>query len=95
MNILQGIAATLAGLGGCLVALVYAFQEHLLYFPAIPARQYGEDPGDHLMPFEDVELVTEDGVRLHAWFIRRPDSQNSATFVYFHGNTFQPQRLAL
>jgi type IV secretory pathway VirB3-like protein len=90
MNIMQGVAVSVAGISGGLLALLYAFQENLLYLPSVPAREYGEDPSDHLMPYDDVELVADDGVRLHAWLIKRPESQNAATFVYFHGNTYSP-----
>ncbi|MEE8425230.1 MAG: alpha/beta hydrolase, partial [Elusimicrobiota bacterium] len=34
----------------------------------IPSGETVEHPGTYGIPFEDVELTTSDGVRLHAWF---------------------------
>lgn len=34
----------------------------------IPSAEMVENPGTYAMPFEEVELTTSDGVRLHAWF---------------------------
>lgn len=88
MNLLQAIAVTVSGLVGTLVAVLFTFQENLIYHPSLPAREYAEDPSDHAMPYEDVEIVADDGVRIHAWLIRRQDSASAPTFVYFHGNTY-------
>lgn len=87
MPIPQYAVLTVGGLSGALVAALYAFQEKLLYHPTIPTREYEEAPTDHAMPYADVEIVTDDGVRLHAWLVtQNSGSREAATFVYFHGN---------
>jgi uncharacterized protein len=35
---------------------------------------------------EEVWLKTEDGVRLHGWFVRAQSANPAATVIYFHGN---------
>lgn len=39
-----------------------------------------------LMNYEDVYISTQDGCKLHAWFIYQPDRYRRPTLVYFHGN---------
>lgn len=41
---------------------------------------------DPHMNYEDVEILTEDGCKLHAWFIYQPDRYRRPTLLYFHGN---------
>lgn len=88
MNILQWIALSGAGVVGSLLVALFALQEHLLYHPNIPTRDYPELPTDYAMPYEDVEIVTADGVKLHAWLILQPGetSKTSPQISYFHGN---------
>jgi fermentation-respiration switch protein FrsA (DUF1100 family) len=35
----------------------------------------------------DVWFTTADGLRLHGWFFENPTSPESATIIFFHGNT--------
>ncbi|KAJ9509671.1 hypothetical protein QJQ45_011331 [Haematococcus lacustris] len=59
------------GLTGLAVALIYLFQEKILYVPKIP----GLVDSDPLTPerlglqSEDISITTRDGVRLHAWLL--------------------------
>lgn len=66
---------------GALVALVYTFQERLVYFPPRPLLQTPAAAGYR---YEDVWLQTADGVRLHGWFIPAADARG--TLLFFHGN---------
>jgi hypothetical protein len=36
------------------------------------------------MPFEDVTLVTSDGVKLNGWYVPAPEPR--CTLLFFHGN---------
>ncbi len=63
----------------CLLA--YALQTRLVYFPA---REVDDTPAQNGMPFEDVTLVTADGVRLGAWFVPADNAQ--FTVLISHGN---------
>jgi uncharacterized protein len=64
-----------------LVFLVYVFQERLTYFPT---RSLTATPAALSISYEDVELITEDGVRLHGWFV--PTSRAHGTVLHLHGN---------
>jgi uncharacterized protein len=63
------------------VLLAFVFQERLLFLP------FGDvtvTPAQRGMSYEDVELRTADGVRLHGWFVPHPESR--AILLFFHGN---------
>lgn len=61
--------------------LVGALQAKLIYFPS---RTLEFTPSDVGLKFEDVTLVTQDGVKISAWFVPRQDAR--ATVLFFHGN---------
>jgi hypothetical protein len=52
-----------------------------IYFPA---KELEGNPSLLGLKYQDLEIVTEDGVRLHGWFVPRPGAQN--TLLIFHGN---------
>jgi abhydrolase domain-containing protein 13 len=86
VNFLQGFGACVAAIGAAVLGALFAFQEALIYHPSVPGRRYEETPADHALPYEDVSLVAEDGVKLHAWLVRHGDSERRPTFIYLHGN---------
>ena len=61
--------------GGCRIEDRFIFH---------PDRVIKRDPGQIGLAFEDVFFTTEDGIRLHGWFI--PHRESRAIFVWFHGN---------
>ncbi|TNF90387.1 MAG: alpha/beta hydrolase [Gammaproteobacteria bacterium] len=67
-----------------LVAFVYFFQSRLIYYPNMPGRSLVATPQIIGLEFEDVQLVTKDGIKLHGWFI--PARQARGTVLFFHGN---------
>ena len=67
----------LALLNGCM----YLQQPSMIFFPDATLDQIPTDWG---LGYEDVFLKTEDGVRLHGWYIPRHGSQQ--TLLFFHGN---------
>ena len=67
-----------------LAILVFAFQPRMLFLPDIGGRGAGIDPTAIGLQFEDVWIDTEDGERLHAWWIPHPGSRGSLLFS--HGN---------
>lgn len=73
--------ATIAFGYGLLLLLLYVFQERLVYFPT---RDLMATPGALGFDYEDVWLTTEDGVRLHGWFVPAPAAR--AVVLHFHGN---------
>ncbi len=62
-------------LGGCPI-------ENRLIFH--PSPQVNRDPSDLGLRFDEVFLRTQDGVRLHGWFVPHPEAR--ATLIWFHGN---------
>lgn len=89
MTIFVGLIAVLGG-------LLYAKQDSLLYYPEIGGiprrpsqnpRRY-RSPGEHQVPFEELMIRCEDGVRIHSWLMLRSEnnSKDFPTIVFFHGN---------
>lgn len=63
-------------LGICL--FVYFYQKNLIFFPSKTMEEMPEG-----MSLEEVYFVTEDNVKLHAWYL---DNQAKKTVLFFHGN---------
>jgi hypothetical protein len=74
----------LAGAYLALVAVAYFGQAGMLYLPNLPSRELSATPQEIGLRYQDVELVTEDGVRLHGWYV--PAEPARGTLVFFHGN---------
>jgi uncharacterized protein len=66
-------------------ALVFLLQDRLLFLPGIPGREIVTTPADHGMPFEDLQLVTDDGESLHGWWVPAAADPRGAVLI-FHGN---------
>lgn len=64
-----------------LLLLIYFLQAHLVYHPY---KNITLTPADLGYEFEDLEINTEDGFRLHGWFV--PVENADLTVLYFHGN---------
>ncbi len=77
-----------------LVGLLYVLQDRLVYFPT---RELIATPRDRGMEYEEVSLITDDGVKLHGWFVPAPEAR--AVLLYFHGNagniSYRLERIAL
>jgi hypothetical protein len=78
------VLVTVAGAYLLLLGGVYLGQSHLLYLPGLPSRDLAMTPKDIGLAYEDVWLRTDDGVRLHAWYL--PAAQPRGTLLFFHGN---------
>ena len=89
----------LLGFGTLTLAGLYFKQDSLLYFPEIgnmprdPARNPRgyRSPADYQLPYEDIRIVCEDGVSLHAWLMFRGKntsltSSTTPTIIFFHAN---------
>lgn len=77
-------------LTAAVLGALYHYQDTLLYFPDQPvtSRVYVQNPAVLGVPFENLYLKTQDGVRINAIFIKQaPQFQNSVpTVLFFHGN---------
>jgi uncharacterized protein len=65
----------------CLAGWVYIRQDGLVYHPLADIDMTPVDAG---WDYEDVFLRTEDGIRLHAWFVPAEDARGALLFC--HGN---------
>jgi hypothetical protein len=64
------------------VGMAYVLQGRLLF---VPSSQIVATPSDAGMPFDTIRVTTDDGHRLHGWWIPAPDP-NGKTILFFHGN---------
>ena len=62
-------------------AFMYLRQPSMIFFPYTRLEQ---TPADWELEYEDVLLDTEDGLRLHGWYI--PHLGAKQTVLFFHGN---------
>lgn len=53
-------------------------------FVYFPSQEIEADPSAIGLTFLDIHPVTQDGVRLHGWFVPQSGARN--TFLLFHGN---------
>jgi len=78
-NLLIFIAIAYAAI----VTVLFLFQSRLVYFPNID-RELSVTPQAYGLDFESVNLPTEDGETLHAWWVPAKDARG--TILFFHGN---------
>lgn len=75
---------TAAGAYAVLLLALYFGQPNLLYLPDIPSRKLVASPQAVGLDYETVWLKTEDGIRLHGWYV--PAAEPRGTVLFFHGN---------
>jgi len=63
--------------------VLYFSQSHLVFYPET-GREIIAAPSQAGLPYEDVRLVTTDGLSLHGWYIPAP--QPRGTVLFLHGN---------
>ena len=83
VKISTGILAAvfLIGTGGILN--VTRNEAHKLITAPVETRKFPEEtPADYNMPYEDVTITSEDGLKLVGWFV---PSQNGAVIIMQHG----------
>lgn len=64
-----------------MVMTPYKLERFFLYFPT---QDLEYNPGDVGLDFQDIELITEDNVKIHGWFVPHEDS--TGTILMLHGN---------
>jgi len=67
-----------------LLGFLWVMQERMLYMPNTPSRALEASPADRGWDYEDVTLETEDGVRVHGWWL--PVDSPRGSLIFFHGN---------
>lgn len=72
----------LAGIGILVLnGLMYLMQPGMIFFPSSPLV---ETPREWGLNYSDVSLTTEDGVRLHGWYVPREGARR--VLLFLHGN---------
>lgn len=64
--------------------MLYLLQDRLVFLPNMPGRELDATPQAIGLDFEDAWIDTEDGERLHGWFVPADDARG--TLLFFHGN---------
>ncbi len=81
--VLWNIIAVVAIAYAAIVLLLFIFQSRLVYFPQI-GQEIVATPQAYGLEFESVNILTEDGETLHAWWVPAQDARG--TILFFHGN---------
>jgi pimeloyl-ACP methyl ester carboxylesterase len=63
---------------------IYYIQAGLIYYPDMPGRNLVATPESIGLNFQNVEIITDDNVSLHGWFIANNNAKK--TVLFFHGN---------
>ena len=79
--VLKSALITVVAAYGLVVGAMWLFQGNLLH---LPSSELSRSPQDIGLTHEDVELHTEDGETLHAWWL--PADSPEGTLLFFHGN---------
>lgn len=64
-----------------LLLTMYLFQNNLIYYPD---KEVSYTPSSVGLDYEEVWLTTNDGVRIHGWYV--PTDQARGTILFSHGN---------
>jgi hypothetical protein len=70
---------------GAVVLYMFLGQTRKVYLPDLPSRALTTTPADLHLAFDNVWLGTDDGLRLHGWYV--PAEHERAAVLYFHGNS--------
>ncbi|UCD63874.1 MAG: alpha/beta hydrolase [Candidatus Zixiibacteriota bacterium] len=83
MTMLLWITLGVVGIFVAISAYLYFNQRNMVFFPD---RNLVTTPAQIGLTFEDVDIAVEAGERLHGWYVPGADSQNTAAFLFCHGN---------
>ena len=84
MQILVKIIAVAAAAWFLIGLMLYLFQGRMVFLANMPGRALEASPDDIGLRYENLELPTSDGERLHAWYVPAPGARG--VVLFFHGN---------
>jgi fermentation-respiration switch protein FrsA (DUF1100 family) len=64
-----------------IVIFVYFKQDSMLFFPQ---KEMWQTPKDYHLEYEELNLLTKDGININGWYI--PAEQEKAAMLFCHGN---------
>jgi fermentation-respiration switch protein FrsA (DUF1100 family) len=83
----RALVILLAGLILVYVAfgvMLYLLQGSMVFLANLPGRTLDATPGNIDLSYEDVQIDTADGERLHGWYV--PAANARGALLFFHGN---------
>ncbi|MGK2927816.1 MAG: alpha/beta hydrolase [Lysobacterales bacterium] len=89
MRTLLGLLAMLAGIYVLLGVMLYLFQGSMVYLANLPGRALDATPAAAGLDYEDVNIDTADGERLHGWYVpavQQGMGEARGVLLFFHGN---------
>lgn len=84
---MRALVILLAGLVLVYVAfgvMLYLLQGSMVFLANLPGRTLDATPGNIDLAYEDVQIDTADGERLHGWYV--PAANARGVLLFFHGN---------
>lgn len=81
--LLRGLVMLIA-VYGALLLMMFLFQARLIFLPNVAGRALMATPERLGLDYRDVEIATQDGQSLHAWWLPHPRPR--ATLLFNHGN---------
>ena len=81
---IMSIAIMIVAAYAVVLLALFVFQSRLVFFPNMPSRALGPGPDSVGLAYEPVEIVTEDGIKLDAWYV--PAQEARGVVLFFHGN---------
>lgn len=84
---MRALVILLAGLVLVYVAfgvMLYLLQGSMVFLANLPGRTLDATPGNIDLSYEDVQIDTADGERLHGWYV--PAANARGVLLFFHGN---------
>ncbi len=84
----MALVAKIAAVGLLIYAVVlgvlWAMQGRLIHLPHVPGRDLVATPAERGLRYQTVTVGTDDGERLHGWFVPADDARG--VLLFFHGN---------
>ncbi|KRX02452.1 hypothetical protein PPERSA_10069 [Pseudocohnilembus persalinus] len=95
LNLSLKLATGGAGILSISLLALYKYQQKIIYHPTIPglpklSEENGypyRNPKDKNLDYKDIEVTTEDNVKIRGWFIKQKfQSEKAPTVIFFHEN---------
>lgn len=83
LSMIGTMVLALVLVGAAIFAFMFFFQSRFIYFPQL-GREIVATPADLGLAYEEVDLRTDDGETLSAWWLPTPNARG--TFLLLHGN---------
>jgi len=70
-----------------LIVVLYFYQGRMVFLADLPGRALTATPEDIGLTYESMMIPTEDGERIHGWYVPGPPAEQArGVLLFFHGN---------